>query len=89
MDLLNNFQDSLSKINKLLRSPFALAEADAPHPEPPGGGLGSREAFLRETKGNTLYTFSSMAPTGGLSFSWTTPSIFVFTEILLFLLELA
>ena len=79
---------ALSKINNLLRSPFALAEADAPHPEPPGGGLGSREAFLRETKGNTLYTFSSMAPTGGLSFSWTTPSIFVFTEILLFLLVL-
>ncbi len=79
---------AMSKLNKLLRSPFALAESDAPHPEPPGGGLGSREAFLRETKGNALYTFSSMAPIGDLDFSWTTPSIFVFSEILLFIIVL-
>ena len=34
------------------------------------------------------YTFSSMAPIGDLGLSWTTPSIFVFSEIFLFLIVL-
>ena len=79
---------ALSKIANVLRSPFALAESDSPHTAVPGGSLGTEEAFRRETKGNTLYSFSSMAPIGGLSLSWTTPAIFVFTEIVLFFVVL-
>lgn len=77
-------QTAISKIAKVLRSPFALGEGDAPHTAPAGGGIGSEESFKRETEGNRLYSFSSMASVGRLSLSWTTPAIFVFTEIVLF-----
>ena len=77
---------ALSKLAHILRSPLALAEGDSPHPDP--AGFGAKEAFDRETESKSLYSFSCMARTGTLGLSWTTPTLLVFTDVVLFFVVL-
>lgn len=75
-----------SKIGKLLASPFNLNASSSPHKDPVD--FNPSDAFLRETQGHSNHSFSSMARTGSLSLSWTTPSLFIFTEALFFVAAL-
>ena len=77
---------ALSKLAHILRSPLALAGGDSPHPDP--AGFGAKEAFDRETESKSLYSFSCMARTGTLGLSWTTPTLLVFTDVVLFFVVL-
>ena len=77
---------AFSRLSHILRSPFALGEGDSPHPDP--AGFGAEEAFDRETESKSLFSFSCMARTGTLNLSWTTPALFVFSEVLLFFVVL-
>ena len=73
---------AFSRLRKLIASPFNLPEADSPHKDPVD--FSAEDAFRREAQGKAVYSFSCMARTGKLAFSWTTPSILGFSKLLFF-----